>query len=276
MVDAVQLALGRVIRDAALAERLASDPHGTLAELGLDEPTRELLLAFGVGRLVAYNAMVRSRLLRTVREFSPRACMIVGDRLPALVYAWIAERGPSSPYLREIPSEFFAWARPHWVRAIAAGELPAWLIELFEHELEQRELVRDPRATGQPSPHPVALALGMVANPTARLVRREYAVHRLPAKLDPELPPEVERAAFVLAAWRDRGDKARVLELRPRHAALLERLLAGASLQDALFGACAAVGEALDDVILGDTAVTLATWCDNHLLLGGVAGEDHA
>lgn len=271
MVDAVQLALGRVIRDAALAERLAADPHGTLAELGLDEPTRERLLACGVGRMVAYNAMVRSRLLRTIREFSPRACTIVGDRLPALVYAWIAERGPSSPYLREIPNEFFAWARPRWARSIASGELPAWLLELFEHELQQRELIRDERASGEPSPHPVALALGMVANPTARLVRREFAVHRLPATIDPKLVPEVEQGTFVLVGWRDRDDKARVLELRPRHAALLERLLAGASLQDALFGTCAALGQALDDTILGDTAVVLATWCDNHLLLGASA-----
>lgn len=271
MVDVVQLALGRVIRDATLAERLALDPHGTLAELGLDEPARDRLLACGVGRLVAYNSMVRSRLLRTVREFSPRACTIVGNRLPALVYEWIAERGPSSPYLREIPSEFFEWARPRWTQAIAAGELPAWLLELFEHELEQRALLRDDRPSGQPSPHPVALEHGMLGNQTARLLRREFAVHRLPATLDPAALPEVARGVFVLAAWRDRSDKARFLELPARHAALLERLIGGASLRDALFSACAALGEALDDAILGDAAVTLATWCDQHLLLGASA-----
>jgi hypothetical protein len=272
MVDAIQLVFGRVIRDAALAERVTADPHAALAELGLDEPTRERLLACGVGRLIAYNTMVRTRLLRTVREFSPRACSIVGDRLPPLVEAWIAERGPSSPYLREVPGEFFSWARPRWAQAIAAGELPPWLIELFEHELEQRALVRDDRSSGQASPHPVALEQGMLGNPTARLLRREFAVHRLPGTLDPANLPEVEQGSFVLVGWRDRSEKARFLELRPRHAALLERLIAGASLRDALFGACAALGEALDDTILGDTAVTLARWCDDHLLLGASGG----
>jgi hypothetical protein len=271
MVDAVQLAFGRVLRDAGLVERLAADPDATLAELGLDEPTRTRLLAYGVGRLVAYHSMVHSRLLRTIREFSPRACTIVGARLPALVHGWIGEHGPSSPYLREIPTEFFAWARPRWAEAIATGDLPAWLIELFEHELEVRALLRDDRASGQPSVHPVALDRGMLGNPTARLLRREFAVHRLAAKLDPAALPELERGTFVLVAWRDHNDEPRFLELRPRHAALLERLIAGASLQHALITACAELGEALDDTILGDAAVTLAQWCDDHLLLGASA-----
>jgi hypothetical protein len=274
MVDPVQLAFGRVIRDAALAERVANDPHATLAELGLDEPTRERLLARGVGRLVAYNAMVRSRLVKTIREFSPRASAIVGERLVPMVSAWIAERGPSSAYLRELPNEFFGWARPRWAEAIAVGELPAWLIELFEHELEQRAVLRDERPSGEPSPHTVALEQGMLGNPTARLLRREFAVHRLPATLDPANQPEVARGGFVLVAWRDRGDKVRFLELRARHAQLLERLFAGASLRDALLGACATLGETLDDTILGDTVVVLAEWCDKHLLLGASAAPN--
>ena len=268
MVDPVQLALGRVLRDSALVERLVADPHATLAELGLDEPTRTRVLGCGVERLVAYNSMVQTRLLRTVREFSPRAAVVVGDRLGPLVREWIAEQGPSSPYLREVPFEFLAWARPRWAQAIAEGQLPAWTLELFEHELEQRALVRDPRASGQASPHTVELERGMVGNQTARILRREFAVHRLPAKLDPAALPELERGSFVLVAWRDLADKAHFVQLRPRHAALLERLLAGASLRDALFGACAALGETLDDTILGDTVVTLAQWCDDQLLLG--------
>ncbi len=268
MVDAVQLAFGRVLRDRALVDRLAVDPHAVLAELGLDQAARDQLLAHGVNRLIAYNTMVHSRLLRTLREFSPRACSLVRDRLPGLVHDWIAECGPSSLYLREVPGEFLVWARPRWAEAIATGEQPAWLIELFEHELEQRALVRDPRASGQPSPHEVGLERGMLGNPTVRLLHREFAVHRLPATLDPAALPSLERGTLVLAAWRDRNDKARFAPLRARHAALLERLLAGASLRDALFGACAALGETLDDTILGDAAVTLAQWCDDHVLLG--------
>ncbi|MFV8752887.1 hypothetical protein ACNOYE_20265 [Nannocystaceae bacterium ST9] len=273
MVDPVQLAFGRVLREHALIERLRADPHAVLAELGLDEPTRARVLASGVERLVAYHEMVHSRLLRTVREFSPRATTLIGARLPGVlpgvVHDWIAERGPSSPYLREVPYEFLAWARPRWREAIARGELPEWTIELFEHELEHRLLLRDDRSIAPPSSQPVGLEHGMLGNATARLLRREFAVHRLPAKLDLDAGlPEVARGSFTLVGWRDRDDKPRFLELRARHAALLERLIAGQTLRDALFGACAALGESLDDTILGDTAVTLAKWCDDQLLLG--------
>lgn len=257
-----------IVRDVGLAERLRAEPHATLASLGLDEPTRTRVLEAGVERLFAYNAMVHSRLLRTVEEFSPRATSLVAAQLPGLVHAWIADRGPTSPYLRDVPSEFLEWARPRWATLIAAGEAPPWLIELFEHELVQRALVRDMQGCGQPSPHTVQIDRGMLGNATARVIRREFAVHRLPNKLDPAALPTLERGSVALVAWRDAHDRPRFLELRARHAALLEQLLAGASLGEALRTACASLGETLDDVILGDAAVTLAQWCDDQVLLG--------
>lgn len=264
----VQDVFARIVRDAALGERLRADPRATLLELGLDEPASERLLAAGVERLLAYNWMVHSRLTRTIQEFSPRATKLVAAQLGPLVHEWIAASGPRSPYLRDVPSEFLTWARPRWAALIAAGEAPAWLLELFEHELLQRALVRDMQRCGPPSSHVVQIDRGMLGNPTARVVRREYAVHRLPAKLELDRLPTLEPGSFALAAWRDASDRPHVLELRPRHAALLEQLLLGESLREALARACHSLGETLDDVILGDAAVTLAEWCDAQVLLG--------
>ena len=64
-------------------------------------------------------------------------------------------------------------------------------------------------------------------------------------------------------------ERPRFVQLEPRAAALLERLLAGQTLRAALFGACEALGEALDDNILASTALTLADLVDRHILLGG-------
>lgn len=264
----VQDVFARIVRDAALGERLRSDPEATLRELGLDDAASERLLAAGVERLLAYNWMVHSRIKRTIQEFSPRATKLVAAHLGELVHEWIAAAGPRSPYLRDVPSEFLAWARPRWAALIAAGEAPPWLTELFEHELLQRALVRDTQRCGPPSSHVVQIDRGMLGNPTARVIRREYAVHRLPAKLDPDHLPTLERGSVALAAWRDAEDRPHVLELRPRHAALLEQLLRGESLREALVHACSSLGETLDDVILGDAAVTLAEWCETQVLLG--------
>ncbi len=265
---AVQRVLGQLIRDSSLQARLEADPEGLLRELGLDPSDRAGMLAFGPSRLLAYNQMVGSRLARTVGEFMPRVVEVVGESaLDEQVREWIAELGPRSAYLREVPDEFLTWARPRWREAIAAGVWPAWLIELAEHELLIRALRNDPRPSGAPSEHKIELERALASNPTARLINRRHAVHHLPAKLGAPLPV-VGEGTFVLVAWRDAQDRAQVLELEPRPAALLERLLAGQSLREALFGACAALGEALDDAILQSTALTLASWCDRHVLLG--------
>jgi hypothetical protein len=260
----VQATLGRVARDSGLRDRFEQAPEATLLELGLDERERAGLLRYGPARLLAYHEMVHTRLFGTIRTFMGAAAERLGrERLRADVDAWIAEPGPKTPYLRDIPAEFLTWARPRWE---ADGTLPPWLAELAVHQILIRTLRNDPRAVGEPNDIKLDLERPIACNPTVRVVRYRWSVHRLPKQLGVGDAP-VEDQPIVIA-YRGRDDQPKFVDIKPRSAHMLELLLAGKSLRDALFGACAALNETLDDQILGATALTLADLLDRQVLLG--------
>ncbi len=260
----VQAALGRVARDPGLRDRFAAAPEATLAELGLSAEDRAGMLRYGPTRLLAYHEMVHSRLLSTIRSFLGGAAQRLGPaRLRADLDAWVAGPGPTSAYLRDVPAEFLAWVRPRWA---ADESLPPWLVELADHQVLIRTVRNDPREIGEPTGLGLELERPIAVNPTVRLVRYRWAVHRLPKRFGPELEPPAEPT--IVIAHRDRDEQPAFVEIKPRSAAMLERLIAGETLREALFGACAAMGETLDDRILGVTAVTLADLLDRGVLLG--------
>lgn len=262
----IQSALGRVIREPELRARVATDADATLAELGLDEASRTAMLASGAERLLAYHSMVHSRLFRTIKTFMGGAAERLGDaRLHADVHAWTRDQGSRSPYLREVPTEFFAWVRPRWE---ADEELPPWLCELAQHQISIRELRNDPRELGPQNEVKIDLERPIACNATARIVRYHWSVHELPRELG-AAEPKLYAEPQSVVAYRDRDDRPRFVDIGPRAAHLLARLLAGATLREALFGACEAMGEALSDEILATTALTLADLVDRHVLLGG-------
>jgi uncharacterized protein len=262
----VQAALGRVARDPELRDRFAQAPEATLAELGLDERERAGMLRYGPTRLLAYHEMVHSRLLGTIRTFLGGAADQLGsERLRADVDAWIGGPGPTTPYLRDIPAEFLAWARPRWA---ADPSLPPWLVELADHQVLIRTIRNDPREIGTASEAKLDLDRPIACNPTVRVLRYRWSVHRLPTPLGPEESPAED--APIVIGHRNRAELPVFFELEPRPARMLELLLAGRSLREALFGACESLGETLDDAILSATALTLADLHDRHVLLGAV------
>lgn len=261
----VQAVLGQVARDRTLRDRFEQAPEATLAELGLDERDRAGMLSAGPQRLLAYHAMVHARLLGTIRTFIGGAADRLGrDRLRAEVDAWIADPGPTTRYFRDIPAEFLAWAQPRWE---ADESLPSWLPELAAHQVMIRTVRNDPREVGEQTGRGLDLDAPIACNPTVRVLRYRWAVHRLPKQLGPEDQP-AEVPAIVIG-YRNRAEQASFVEIKPRSAHMLELLLGGASMREALFGACEAMGETLDDSILSVTALTLANLIDRHVLLGG-------
>jgi uncharacterized protein len=265
----IQSAFARIARDVALRDRFERDPEATLAELGLDERDRAGMLGCSPTRLLAYHEMVHSRLTRTIRTFLGGAAERLGhERLRAEVDAWIAGPGPTTPYLRDIPAEFLAWARPRWE---ADASLPPWLGEFAAHRILLREVRNDPRVVGEPTNLKLELERPVVCNGTARVVRYRWAVHQLPRTLrtDDGAPLEPAEQPTTLVAFRNLDEQPTTLEIKPRSARMLELLLAGETLRAALFGAVEAMGETLDDEILAVTAVTLADLVDRHVLLGG-------
>ncbi len=268
-LERVQSILGRVARDAALRDRFAAAPDDTLAELGLDARERAGMLGCGPKRLLAYHEMVHGRLFKTIRSYlGPAAEQLGSDRLRADVDAWIAEPGPKTRYFRDIPAEFLAWVEPRWA---ADESLPPWLLELAHHQVLIRTIRNDPRPVGEPTGVGLDLDAAIACNQTVRLVRYEWAVHHLPKQPTPRQAPAAEPTTVI--AYRGHDEQPAFVDVKPRSAHMLERLLAGATLREALFGACEAMGETLDDAILSVTAVTLADLIDRHILLGGVAEQ---
>jgi hypothetical protein len=265
-----QAVFGQLVRDGSLRERLRGDPAGTLAQLGLDEQQRAGMLAAGDKRLLVYHEMVHARLVKTIRSFIEGASERVGEnRLRAEVREWIAAPGPKSRYLRSIPAEFLAWVRPRWE---ADETLPPWIAEYCDHVVAVRTIRNDPRSVGRPTDVKLELERPVACNPTTRVYRYRWAVHRLPTPLQPDSQPEPlgSQSGHALIGFRHPDDEQpHFFDIKPRSAHMLERLLAGQTLRDALFGACEAMGETLDDEILSVTAVTLADLADRQVLLGG-------
>ncbi|PRQ05177.1 hypothetical protein ENSA5_04210 [Enhygromyxa salina] len=265
----VQSALGQVIRDAAIRDRVAEDPDAGLGALGLDPDSRAGMLGAGVERLLAYHEMVHARLYRTIKTFIGGAAARLGeDRLHAEVRRFIADPGPTTVYLRDIPAEFLAWARPRWD---ADPSLPGWLGELAAHQVLIRTLRNDPREVAPLNEHKIDIERPIACNATVRVLRPRFAVHHLPKQLGPDTAPDPIPAGHAVIAYRHADDQPRFVDIKPRSAHLLDLLLAGKTLREALFGACEATGETLDDQILSVTALTLADLVERHILLGGTS-----
>lgn len=260
-------AFGQIVRDGALRGPLRAKPEATLEKLGLDQRERSGMLEVGSKRLLVYHEMVHARLFKLIRSFLEGAGEQLGDaRLSDDVREWIAAVGPRSRYLRDVAAEFLDWVRPRWE---ADASLLPWLFEYCHHVVAVRTIRNDPRAPGSPTDAKLELERPVAYNPTTSLFRYRFAVHRLPTPFSIEREPEPLDGSVVVGSRHPDDDQPHFFVLEPRSAHLLERLLANATLRDALFGACEAMGETLDDQILSATAVALADLMDRRVLLGG-------
>ena len=265
--DRVQHAFGQIVRDGTLREPLRADPEATLSTLGLDERERVGMLGLGNKRLLVYHEMVHSRLFRTIRSFISGAGEQLGeDRLSDEVREWITTVGPKSRFLRDVTAEFLVWVRPRWE---SDESLPPWLFEYCDHVVAVRTIRNDPRACGNATDAGLELDRAVACNGTTRLYRYRWAVHRLPTPFSNARDPEPLQGSAVVGFRHPDDEQPHFFDIKPRSAHLLEQLLAGHTLRDALFGACAAMGETLDDEILSVTAVTLADLADRRVILGG-------
>lgn len=258
-------AFSAVMRELDAPARVAADLPGYLAEHGMNQDDRELL-AQHRARLLVYRTMVHSRLRGVVEEYLPRTAAVLGrPRLRGEIAAFLAEQPPRTVYFRDIPGEFLAWAAPRWR---ADPKLPPYLADLATHEWLDGEVANNP-AGGEPaSDLPLTLDRPVQLDGSACLRRYAHAVQRPPG--DPPQPPPAEPTAML--AYRDRDThRVRLLELTPRASALCNRLLAGETLQSALTGACADIGEPMSDEFLASMAGFLADLGERGVLLGARA-----
>ncbi|MCA9662234.1 MAG: DUF2063 domain-containing protein, partial [Myxococcales bacterium] len=100
--------------------------------------------------------------------------------------------------------------------------------------------------------------------------RYDHAVHRLP--LDEADLSAAEAEPSALLAYRDRDNyRVRYIELTPRAAAIVERLLDGVTVVQALQEGAAAAGVALDDDLLAGMTHLFADLSERGVILGAPA-----
>jgi len=263
--------LERAIADACLGEQageaIARDLRGFLEARGVAAEDVDAILA-APHRLAVYRSLVRNGLAGVVVRMLPRtrarlnaAC---DGRFDADVARFLEEVSPGTHYLRDVPAEFFAWARARWT---ADSQVPAYLPDLAAHELAGFAVAASESRPAGPLAE-LAPDRALAFADSARLMRYEWAVHELPVEETATAPPA--RRDVVLLAYRDAGHAVRWLELSPLAAAVVRRLLDGATLQSSIADACEEHRTA-PPVVTTDIARLLAKLADGGVLLGARA-----
>lgn len=267
-------AIQRMIADACFGAdttlAIRSDPRGFLASHGIEAGDAEAILP-GVARLALYRRLVRNNLLGVTAKMMPitraRLNAVAGGAFDASFDAFLAEIGPRTHYLRDVPAEFLAWVAPRWSdQARTAGGIPPYASDLASHELVEMQVAATPRPAERAEAGELALDRPLVFSEAQRLVRYAYAVHELPSDPDDRTTPDARPVTVFV--YRNADHDVGWTELPGLRARALEALLQGAPLGEAITRACRDEGTALTDAVVADVAELLAELAQEGVLLG--------
>jgi hypothetical protein len=263
-------ALERAIADACLGDHAGDD---------IERDLRLFLEAHGVAgedvdaivaaprRLAVYRSLVRNGLGAVVARMLPRTRARLNascaGRFDADVSRFLEEVGPRTHYLRDVPQELFAWARPRWA---ADPNVPSYVLDLAAHELACFAVAAAESRPDAPAPGAVLPESAIAFADSTRLLRYGWAVHELPA--DETAADSPAHRQVNLLAYRDVGHAVRWLELSPLAAAIVEHLVVGETLQSAVESACKHHRTA-PAAVAADVARLLADLAHRGVLLGG-------
>jgi len=217
-------------------------------------------------RLGVYRLLVHGALDECMVSILPRTAARLGDRFWGEVRRFYAERGPQTHYLRDVPSEFLAWCAGRWP---GLDGLPPYALDLARHEVTAIEVGAALDGGARPAVGELSLGRPVVFNEATTVRRYGYAVHLLPD--DPDDRSEPAACDVAVLVYRDPEHELRYLDLSPAAAAIVERLLAGATLQLAIVEGAGAAGVPVDDALLQGVAALLADLAARGALLGGLA-----
>ncbi len=249
---------------AASAGEFERDLRAFLASQGLGSDDVDAITS-SPPRLALYRRLIRNNLTGVTEKMLGRTRARLNARVAGAFDAsfseFLQEVGPRTHYLRDVPSEFLAWAEPRW--RVQAG-WPAWIVDFARHELVEFQIAAARAPREPPDAVEVALDRGLLFGEPVSLLRYAYRVHELPADIDDRTEPAA--GATVLLGYRDADHAAAFLELTPLAAQIAERLLSGAPLGVALREATAAMGASVEVL---DVAKLLADFGARGILLGG-------
>jgi hypothetical protein len=208
-------------------------------------------------RWLLYRDMVRGRFARMIESGIPKSVEAMGaDRFAGAFSRWLDESPPKSRYIREVVSEFVAFALPR-----VEGE-PPWLTDLLRYEIARWEVgfadVALPTDAGEFAFDKIA-----IANPTLRLLPVSFRVDQKPD----DGGYRAERK--VIAIFRKPNDRVATWSLGERGAAWLAALArSDRSVTDVVKAVAAERGEAIDAAYVESLGGTLAKFLDASILLG--------
>ncbi len=260
--------LHAMIADACFGDSEAAvndDLAAYLAKHGVEPEDAEAILA-SPRRLGLYRQLVRHNVVHVIgvmlERTRARLDVYAPGELERSMAGFLAEQGPRTPHLRDVPSEFLAWASPRWR---TDPRIPAWMADYAALELVDFTIGVAPRPAAPPPLADVTADRALVFGDPRVIVHLEWAVHLVPAEDATAVP---ERRPVDLLVYRDAQHCTRFLDLSPLAAVILARLFEGLPLAKALTVACESSGHALDDSVLGGAARLLADLGERGVLLG--------
>jgi hypothetical protein len=216
-------------------------------------------------RIAVYQRAYFSRLVECLRDDYPALAHALGaDAFEASCLAFIQAHPPASASLNHYGAPFadFCAARPgpHTAFASELARLEWAVVECIHADAER---CLDARELGAISEQQWSLAR-LIPSPAARLLATSYPVHAYyRAFLDGEQPEPPALEATTIAVCR-RGDPVRRLEVDPRFAGFLRRLMSGELLASALADMPA------DESVPGELQRALSEWVACGLFAGVV------
>jgi hypothetical protein len=260
--------LHAMLADACFGDSAAAldgDLAAYLEKHGVAPEDAEAILA-SPRRLGLYRQLVRHNVVHVIgvmlERTRARLDVYVPGELDRSVAGFLAEQGPRTPHLRDVPSEFLAWASPRWR---SDARIPAWLADYAELELVDFTMGVAPRPAPPPPLADVTADRALVFGEPRVIVHLGWAVHLLPSEDVKAVP---EQRPVDLLVYRDAQHCTRYLDLSPLAAVILARLFEGRPLAQALALACESSGHRLDSSVLGGAARLLADLGERGVLLG--------
>jgi hypothetical protein len=226
-------------------------------------PDDTLALSEGFERLLVYRDLVRGNLREAVELSIPRSMARLGSLFDEYFERFLQERAPQTHYLRDVTSELLEFCLPLWQ---SDERVPGYLGELALHESLHIEVSALPALPRGHVAAPLALDQGVELGAALRLVRYRHAVHELPEAEGDRSEPTSRDVALL--AYRSPVHDVRYLELTPLAYGIVQRLLAGETLAQAVRGAAAEAASPLTEAVLSGAARLLAELAERGVVWG--------
>ncbi len=228
-------------------------------------------LAESYERLSVYRELTRGNLREALQLSIPRSIARLGALFDEYFDRFLVEQAPRSHYLRDVTPELLMFCAPLWEKD---PRVASYLHDLALHESLHIEVSALPSLPRGHVPAALSLKQGVDLSLALRLVPYRHAVHELAAdEADRSVPTE---RAVSLLVYRSPEHEVRYLELTPLARGIVERLLLGDSLGNAVQGAASAAGSALSEAVLGGAAKLLADLAERGVVRGPRGSVENA